>query len=306
MKRVTRRGFLQGSAAAVASLACPAALVALPERQPLFRYSICNEVFEKWDFAESCRAARKVGYRGLEIAPFTLGESVDEISAARRKELRGIMRSEGLEFAGLHWLLVTPKWLHITTGEKDVRERSWQYFEKLIDFCGDLGGGIMVLGSPKQRGTRSATRAEAVRYLTEGLARVASRAAARKATICLEALDGKQTDVVNTMAEAVEVVRQVKQPAIQSMFDFHNVADEKEPSEVLVRRFYPLIRHVHINEMDGRHPSTGNYDFRPVLRVLREKKYRGWVSLEVFDFKLGAERIAREAMEYLRKLEGQV
>jgi len=306
MKRITRRGFLRGSAAAVAGLAWPAALQALPERQPLFRYSICNEVFEKWDFAESCRAARKVGYRGLEIAPFTLGESVDEISAVRRKELRDIMRSEGLEFAGLHWLLVTPKWLHITTGEKDVRVRSWQYFEKLIDFCGDLGGGIMVLGSPKQRGTRGATRAEGVRYLTEGLARVAPRAAARKATICLEALDGKQTDVVNTMAEAVEVVRQVKQPAIQSMFDFHNVGDEKEPSEVLVRRFYPLIRHIHINEMDGRHPGTGNYDFRPVLRVLKEKKYRGWVSLEVFDFKLGAERIAREAMEYLRKLEGQL
>lgn len=309
MNRITRRRFLEGAAAAVAGITCPEQLRAAPQpqRRPLFRYAICNEVFEKWDFAESCRAARKLGYRGLEIAPFTLGESVDEVSAARRKELRGIMQSEGLEFAGLHWLLVTPKWLHITTGDKEVRERSWQYFEKLIDFCGDLGGpAIMVLGSPKQRGTRGATRAEATRYLTEGLARVAPRAAARKATICLEALDSKQTDVVNTVAEAVAVVKQVRHPNIQSMFDYHNTLDEKEPWEAIVRRFYPMIRHIHINEMDGRHPGTGRSDFLPVLRVLKEKNYRGWVSLEVFDFKLGAERIAREAMEYLRKLETQL
>ncbi len=309
MRHIGRRNFLRRAAVALAGAAAPAWLRAAPEaaRRPLFHYSICNEVFEKWDFAESCRMARKLGYEGLEIAPFTLGESVDEISAARRKELRDIIQSEGLRFAGLHWLLVTPKWLRITTGDKDVRERSWQYFGKLIEFCADLGSpAIMVLGSPKQRGTRGATREQATRHLTEGLARVGPQAAARKITVCLEALDHNQTDVVNTLAEAVAVVKQVNHPAVRTMFDYHNVGDEKEPSEALVRRYYPMIRHIHINEMDGRHPGTGNYDFLPVLRVLKEKKYRGWVSLEVFDFKLGAERIAREAREHLRKLELQL
>ncbi len=305
-----RRDFLRRSAAAVASAACPCWLRALPQspRQALFNYSICNEVFEKWDFAESCRAARKLGYAGIEISPFTLAEHVDQISPARRRELGNIIRSEGLRFAGLHWLLVTPKWLHITTANRDVRERSWQYLEKLIDLCGDLGQpAVMVLGSPKQRATAGgATRQEAVQHLTEGLARVAPHAAARKATICLEALDHKQTDVINTLAEAVAVVKQVSHPAIRTMFDYHNVGDEKEPSEALVRRYYPMIRHVHINEMDGRHPGTGSYDFLPVLRVLKEKKYGGWVSLEVFDFSLGAERIAREAMEHIRKLEARL
>jgi sugar phosphate isomerase/epimerase len=294
MATTTRRRLLIGALA-----------VSQASRKPAFRYSICNELFEKWEFAPTCRAARQLGYTGLEIAPFTLGESVEDVPAARRKELRGIMSSEGIAFAGLHWLLVTPKWLHITTADKATREKSWDYFRKLIDLCGDLGeGGVMVLGSPKQRGTRDgATRDQAVKYLTEGLAMVAAQAAARKATISLEALDHSQTDVVNTLAEAVAVVQQVNHPAIQTMFDYHNTPDEKEPHDVLVRRYYPMIRHIHINEMDGRHPGTGKYDFLPVLRVLKEKGYRGWVSLEVFDFKLGAERIAREAMEHIRKLE---
>lgn len=299
MIRTTRRKFVAGAVLAGAA----GALRLNAGSAPLFNYSICNEVFEKMEFAASCRLAKKMGYAGIEIAPFTLADNVDDISAARRKELRGIIHSEGLRFAGMHWLLVTPKWLHITTSGNDVRERSWQYFRKLVDFCGDLGGGVMVLGSPKQRGTHGTTREEAAQHIIEGLRQLGPQAASRKVTISLEALDHSQTDVINTLAEAVAVVKAVNHPAIQTMFDYHNVKDEKEPSEVLVRRYYPMIRHVHINEMDGRQPGTGHYDFLPVLRVLKEKNYKSWVSLEVFDFKEGAERIGTEAMQYIRKLE---
>jgi len=304
---IHRRLFLKGGGAAIAGASW---LEALPEpaRKPLFNYSICNEIFEKWDFTETCRTARKLGYAGIEISPFTLADHIDDIKPARRKELRDIIHSEGLRFVGLHWLLVTPKWLHVTTADKDVRERSWQYLGKLIEFCGELGQpAVMVFGSPKQRATGpGVNREQAIKYLTDGLAAAAPQAAARKITICLEALDHGQTDVVNTLAESVAIVKQVRHPAIQAMFDYHNVGDEKEPSEALVRRYYPMIRHVHINEMDGRHPGTGKYDFVPVLKVLKEKKYTGWVSLEVFDFKLGAERIAREAIEYIRSIEPRV
>ncbi|MCX6618593.1 MAG: sugar phosphate isomerase/epimerase [Acidobacteria bacterium] len=304
---IHRRLFLKGGGTAIAG-ASRLKTLAEPARKPLFTYSICNEIFEKWDFAETCRTARKLGYAGIEISPFTLADNIDDIKPARRKELRDIIRSEGLRFVGLHWLLVTPKWLHVTTADKDVRERSWQYLGKLIEFCGELGQpAIMVFGSPKQRATGpGVNREQAIKYLTDGLAGAAPQAAARKITICLEALDHGQTDVVNTLAESVAAVKQVRHPAIQTMFDYHNVGDEKEPSEALVRRYYPMIRHVHINEMDGRHPGTGKYDFVPVLKVLKEKKYTGWVSLEVFDFKLGAERIAREAIEYIRGVEPRV
>lgn len=307
MSHATRRNFLRAAAAGLAGASC---LKALPEpaRKPLFNYSICNEIFEKWDFAETCRTARKAGYAGIEISPFTLADNIDDIKPARRKELRNIIQSEGLKFVGLHWLLITPKWLHVTTADKDVRERSWQYLGKLVEFCGEMGQpAVMVFGSPKQRGTGpGVNREQALKYLAGGLSKLAPQAAARKITICLEALDHKQTDTVNTLAESVAIVKQVNHPAIQTMFDYHNVADEKEPSEALVRRFYPMIRHVHINEMDGRHLGTGKYDFVPVLKVLKEKKYKGWVSLEVFDFKAGAERIARESIEYLRGIEPRV
>jgi sugar phosphate isomerase/epimerase len=263
-------------------------------------------MFEKQDFAAACRTMKAAGYTGVEIAPFTLADHLDELSAGRRRELRDIMRSEGLEFAGLHWLLITPKWLHVTTSDAGVRGKSWAYMLKLIDFCADLGKGIMVFGSPKQRGAQGNTAQEARKHLASGLASVAAHAGERGVTILIESLPGKDTDVVNTLDDAVRMVEEIGHPAIQTMFDYHNTTDEKEPLEVLVRRHFRYIKHIHINEMDGRHPGTGSLDFMPVLKVLADLKYSRWVSLEVFDWKIGAERVAREAMEHMKKLDARV
>jgi D-psicose/D-tagatose/L-ribulose 3-epimerase len=301
-----RRQFLLQSSATLLAMKTVAAT-----KGP-FRYSICNEVFEKRDFRESCKLARTMGYTGLEIAPFTLADNVNNLSPARRKELREILHGEGLQFVGLHWLFVKPDGLHITTADAAVRQKSWAYLNDLIDFCGDMREGqsetaVMVLGSPKQRGTTpGTTRTEATKRLAEGLASVGDRALARKCVVCMETLDHSQTDVDNTLAETVEIVKQVNKPAIQTMFDFHNTPDEKDSPDVLVARYFPMIRHVHINEMDGRWPGTGKSDYVPLLRTLKKLKYKGWVSLEVFDFKMGAERIGREAIEYLKGLEAKL
>jgi sugar phosphate isomerase/epimerase len=268
-----------------------------------FRHAICNEVFEGWKFADSCRAIKKAGYEGIEIAPFTLSEYPATITAGERREYREVIASEGLDFVGLHWLMVAPKGLHVTTPDAELRARSWQHIHDLVDLCADIAGGkpaIMVFGSPKQRATTGgSTREEATKRWAEGFAQVAPHALSAKVTLLVEALPHADSDVVNTLAEAMEIVRQVASPAVQTMFDTHNAADETEPHEQLVDRYFEFIRHVHINEMDGRHPGTGNYDFKPVLQTLARRNYQGWVSLEVFDFKAGAETIANESLRYI-------
>jgi sugar phosphate isomerase/epimerase len=83
------------------------------------------------------------------------------------------------------------------------------------------------------------------------------------------------------------------------MFDVHNAIDETLPHAELVDRYFDVIRHVHVNELDGRHCGAGDYDFKPVLEVLRRRNYAGWVSLEAFDFKPGADRLAVESLRHL-------
>ena len=273
-----------------------------------FRHSICNEAFDQWPFADACRAIRKAGYSGIEIAPFTLAATPGEITAAQRAEYRDIMGSEGLQFAGLHWLMVSPKGLHVTGPDADLRRRSWDHIRALIDLCADLGpDGVMVFGSPHQRSTTGGvTREQATRHFIDGLAGVAGQAGDRGVKVLVEALPIAQSDVEQTLGEAVAIVCEIGSPAIGTMFDVHNAVDEREPHAALVDRYFAFLRHVHVNELDGRHCGAGNYDFQPVLEVLRRRGYAGWVSLEAFDFTPGAERLANESLRYLEKQIGKL
>src|ERR1017187_8418058 len=281
-----------------------------------FRHSICNEAFDKWPFAGACKAIRKAGYTGIEIAPYTLAETPVEITAAQRAEYRGIIASEGLSFVGLHWLMVSPKGLHVTGPETGLRRRSWDHIRALIDLCADLGpDGVMVFGSPQQRKTTGGlTREQATRNFIDGLAGVAPQAAQRGVKVLVEALPaglvealpGGRCYVVQTLAEAVAIVGEIGSPAVRTMFDVHNAIDEEEPHAALVDRYFEFIRHVHVNELDGRHCGAGGYDYKPVLEVLRRRGYTGWVSLEAFDFTPGAERLANESLRHLEQQIGQL
>jgi len=270
-----------------------------------FRQAICNEVYEKRPFKDVCVSIRQIGYDGIEIAPFTLAEKPSDVTAPQRREYRTAIEAAGLGYVGLHWLMMSPKGLHVTTPDRELRAASWRHVDDLIDLCADLGdSGVMVFGSPFQRGTTGGIdRDEAARNYVEGLAGVAPHAASRGVTILVEALPKNQCDVINSLDEAVAIVRQIDSPAVRTMFDTHNAVDETQPHASLVDRYFDLIRHIHINEMDGRHPGTGNYDFKPLLEVLIRRGYQGWVSLEAFDFKPGPEKIAADS---LRFIEGEI
>lgn len=270
------------------------------------QYAICNEVFQGVTFPAAAKLVRSAGYLGLEIAPFTLAENPSLISAGERREYRAILDSEGLAFVGLHWLMVAPKGLHVTTPDAAVRDRSWRHIRDLIDLCADLGPhAVMVFGSPQQRSTvDGASVEEATCRFVEGLANVAGQALERDVTILVEALPAGQSNVVTTLDEAARIVRQIGSAAIRTMFDTHNAVDEKEAHAALVEKHFDLVRHVHVNEMDGKHPGTGGYDFKPVLSALRRLGYQGWVSVEAFDFSFGGERIAMESIAYLKEESG--
>ena len=275
-----------------------------------FQYAMCNESMAELRWPEQCQIVSDAGYRGIEIAAFTLvKESVREIGPAGRKELCSAMENAGLECVGLHWLLAPPpKGLHFTTPDAAVRRRTIAYLGELIDFCADLRGSCMIFGSPKQRDTRGISIEEAKKHFADGLAAVADRAEQCGIKILVEPLGRRTTDVVNTMAEASELARRVKHPAIQLMFDFNNTVDETEPFDVLLRRYFGRIHHVHVQEMGGKHLGTGTAvnDYVKAFQVLKDLRYDKWISLEVFDFSPGGKRIAEESMTTLRQIEGKL
>ncbi|MBM3793466.1 MAG: sugar phosphate isomerase/epimerase [Acidobacteria bacterium] len=282
--------------------AAAGALGAAPER---FRLAICSETFPGASFSGICETARRAGYTGLEIDPSNLSEDPASLTAAQRRSLKDQMKVNGLHFCGLHSFLKAPKGLHLTTPDSAARARTLDYFARLIDLAADLGPSpVMVLGSSKQRqAINDVTPADAAKRVAEALSKVAPQASRRGVTILLEPLAPHLCNVINTMAEAIAVVEQVKSPAVQSMFDTHNTTAETAPLPDVIRKHFARIRHVHLNELDGKYPGAGNFPFTPVLQALRDLNYRGWLSVEVFDFKPDGETVARLAAGHIRNLE---
>ncbi|HUQ94251.1 MAG TPA: sugar phosphate isomerase/epimerase family protein [Bryobacteraceae bacterium] len=289
---ITRRSLLLGAAA----LPCLAAGN---------RWSICSETFAGMDFNSACKAARRSGYAGIEIEPAHLGPDPASLPFSRRKEIRAAIEAENLTCVGLHSMFKAPAGLHLTTPDAAVRRKTWAYFAKLIDLAADLGDNpVLVLGSSKQRAAiDGATVADAVARLTEGLQQLAPAAVSRKATILMEPLAPHQCNVVHTFEEAMQIVRAVNSPAVQSILDTHNTAAEKMPLAALIRKYFSSIRHVHLNELDGKRPGAGDFPFPIVLKTLSELRYQGWLSVEVFDYKPDGETVARQAIEYLKSIQ---
>ena len=143
------------------------------------KYAICNELFGKLDFKESCLLTARYGFQGVEIAPFTLFDDPKNVDSKKIRKIKQVLKKSGLDFVGFHWLFLSPKGLHITTPDLTIREKSWDHLRRLIDITGELGGGVLVLGSPKQRNAIGISPEEALGYLKEGLSKIAQYAAKR-------------------------------------------------------------------------------------------------------------------------------
>lgn len=281
--------------------------------QARFRFAICNEIFQNAPFDIACHTAAETGFSGIELAPNTLAEDATLLDASERQRLRSTIRESGLEFVGLHWLLVSPPGLHVTSIDPEIRRRTWDYVRRSVELCAALSesnrdsAGLIVLGSPKQRSTRGGMTAEqGAAILTEEFSALAPYAENAGVKLLIEALPAAETNVVNTLAEAAALVSSVGSPSVATMFDVHNAADETEPHEALIARYLPILRHVHVNEPDGREPGMGEYDFAPLLRSLAAGGYSGWVSVESFDFSRPGREIAERALNCLRERASQI
>lgn len=316
IQNCSRREFVRLSGALLSGAAIGGLMTGCQKQQAKnrswsgFKYAMCNESMAELSWAEQCQIVSDAGYRGIEIAAFSLvKQDVRELSSAKRTEMVSVMKREGLVCAGLHWLLAPPpEGLHITTPDPSVRKRTVAYLNELIDFCADLGGSRMIFGSPKQRNTMGISVEKAKTHFAEGLSKVADHAQRRGVKILIEALGKKATDVVNTLAEASDLAKQVNHPAVEIMFDFNNTTDETEPFDVLLRKYYKHIHHVHVQEQGGKHLGTGNAvnDYVKAFQTLKDLGYREWVSLEVFDFTPGGRTIAEESMTTLKRIEAKL
>jgi sugar phosphate isomerase/epimerase len=270
------------------------------------RYAICNETFEGWDHERVCRFVAGLGYQGLEMAPFTLAPLITDVPAQRRRELRRQAEEHGLTLLGLHWLLAKTEGMQLTSPDEGVRKKTADYLVALARCCADLGGDLMVFGSPAQRRIPAgATRAQAVDYAVDTFRCASGGIADCGVKLCLEPLAPPEADFINTCAEAVEVLDRLGHPNFLLHLDVKAMSSEETPPTELIRRHAGRTGHFHANDPNLRGPGFGAVDFVPIFRALCESNYTGWVSVEVFDYSPDPETIARQSLRHMRECEAK-
>jgi len=268
------------------------------------RIALCNEVIAPMPFPAQCVYAAKLGYDGLEIAPYTLSDEPHRLGAAQIAAARSAAQDAGIAITGLHWLLLKPAGLSISTRDEAVRKRTIDVMLALIDQCAELGGRYLVHGSPHQRRIDPGeTRAAALARAQASFAAVAGRAEKAGVVYCIEALAAEQTPLINTLEEAARIVKQIDSPSIRSMLDCSAAGRmEKQPLAALVDRWLPqgVIAHVQLNDRNRQGPGQGQQKFAPLFAALRKHRYGGDVAVEPFDYVPDGPGAAARAIGYVR------
>ncbi len=266
------------------------------------KFALCNEMFEGRPMADVCDIVSRLGYHGIEIAPFTLGTSAENMSKALRKETLQIIADNGLETVGLHWLFAGPEGLHITTNDKKIWGRTRDYLSCLLDLCGDLEGKVLVLGSPKQRNIQDGqTFEQASKRAADLLESVLDKANDLNLTICIEPLSPVETDFINTVAQGMEFVRKINHPNLKIHLDVKAMCSEQIPVPEIIRSVQVEdIGHFHVNDPNLYGPGMGDLDYTPIIEAIQDIGWDKWLSVEVFKYDPDPETIARRSIEYLK------
>ena len=267
------------------------------------KYAICNETFADWEHARVCNRIAELGYTGLEVAPFTLASRITEVNSNRRSELRRQAEAAGVQIIGLHWLLAKTEGFHLTSPDAAIRKRTGEYLAELARAAADLGGDILVLGSPVQRNLAEGTTRERGNDLAaDTISHCLKALEDGKVFLCLEPLTTAETNFMISAAEGVALARQIAHPFVRLHLDVKAMSAEASPVPDIIRANGEYLHHFHANDSNLRGPGFGNVDFQPIFQALRDVRYDGWVSVEVFDYSPDPDTIARESIRYLREV----
>ena len=266
------------------------------------KFAICNETFGDWNLSDALKLARETGYTGWEVAPFMLSDDIRNFDQQARQNYRRQVEQAGLEIIGLHWLLAKTEGLYLTSQEEHVQKSTASYLEQLAELCRDLGGKVMVLGSPQQRNVPEGQSMDSAMECAEKvLASVTPTLESTGVQIAVEPLGREEGNFLNHASDARTLIDQIGHPSIQLHLDVKAMSDEGIPIDQIIRDNASAMIHFHANDPNRRGPGMGEVDFIPIFRALKEIDYRGWTSVEVFDYTPGIETLVVESMDNMRK-----
>ncbi|HHF98817.1 MAG TPA: sugar phosphate isomerase/epimerase [Candidatus Aerophobetes bacterium] len=264
------------------------------------KFGFCNELFKDWEIKRMCEFLMKLGYQGVEIAPWVYFSSrsdfykVDKVSATIEKS--------GLDVIGFHWIFGKDSEYYINHTDKSIREKTSDYLCELIRLCSDLKGKIIVIGSGKRRNVQvGITYKQAWEYTKDFFEKPLKVAADKGIILCLEPLSKDLTNFINTAEEAIRFIREVDHPNLALILDVYSLSKESKSMEDIILEAKDYLKHFHVDDTNKKGPGAGNVNFAPIIQALKSVNFEGYISVEVHDLKVDPEITASRSIQCLKK-----
>lgn len=195
--------------------------------------------------------------------------------------------------------ILLPRDLPIVGPHVDSK-RIGKYLDKAFERIKQVGGQTVVFGSGGARNIPDGfNRKNGEEQIIEFLNGAAERAEASNITLVIEPLNKKESNVINSIPEAVEFAKKVNSPSIQVLADFYHMEEEQEPLENIVQAG-ALLKHVHVADTGRFAPGTGIYPYESFVKTLHQAGYNGRVSIECNWKDFDHEMV--QAQQFLRRI----
>lgn len=277
------------------------------------KYCICSDTFPGWSVEAIFSFVKETGYEAVELASYSFCDSITEVDAAERQQMRAWADAAGLDIAGIHALFTPipglrpvhscPEWLQMNSPDPEVRRNTKEYLKELVRFTGEVGGTNVILGSAAARSIpKEMPFIEGWKNSREMLREAAEYSAQYDVVLSLEPIAANLTNFINTPDDAMKMVREVDHPNLKWMLDCFAAYNQGVDMPEAIRKYGEHLAHVHVNDENKSWPGTGRIDYPPIVQALKDVGYTGYLSVEVFDLRPDPETIAREALKSLRSM----
>ena len=186
-------------------------------------------------------------------------------------------------------------------GPRVDRDALTAYMNPALDRCRALGGTIIVWGSASSRNVPEGySRDQSWQQIKTFLGLAGDLARSRKIVIAIEPLRKQESNIINSGAEALRLVREVDHPNVKMIIDYYHLQQEKEDPEILVQARDAIV-HLHFANPNGRvWPKKADEDpgYGKFFELVKKSGFRGGLSIEG---KGTFEADAAASLEFFRK-----
>lgn len=237
----------------------------------MFNYSATQWIFGNESLEDSLKRLKKYGYQGVELAGEPYSIDVEET-----KELLKKYELECSTICGIY----TPE-RDLSSSNDEIRKNAVEYVKNSVDLAKTLNASTVIV-VPTRVGKLGpeTTLEEEWNNAILSVKEAGLYAKEQGITLAIEALNRYETYLVNNLTLALRFVEEVNVEGVGIMADLFHMSIEERSMTESIKKISRYLAHVHIADNTREAAGLGQTDFRPVISLLKELGYKGYITME--------------------------